>query len=73
MKVRKQRIDKEMYIGDVLDSYPEAQKVFRKHFGEECFNCPGSRKETISVGALMHNKDVNRIVEDLNAAIIKIS
>ena len=69
MKARKERIDKDMCIGEVLDRYPEAQKVFRKHFGEECFNCAGSRKETISVGALMHNKDVNSIIEDLNAVI----
>lgn len=65
----KRRIDKEMSIGEVLDRYPEAQKVFRKHFGEGCFNCPGSRIETISFGALMHNKDANVIVEDLNAEI----
>ncbi len=30
----KRRIHKDMNIGDVLDRYPEAQKVFRKHFGE---------------------------------------
>lgn len=65
----KRRIDKDMFIGEVLDRYPEAQKVFRKHFGESCFNCPGSRMETISFGALMHNKDVNAILEDLNAEI----
>ncbi len=69
MTVRKQRIDEDMKIGEVLDRYPQAQKVFRKHFGEYCFSCPGSRKETISIGALMHNKDVSRILEDLNAAI----
>lgn len=63
------RINKEMNIGEVLDRYPEAYQVFRKHFGEDCFHCPGCRVETISVGALMHNKDVNAIVEDLNAAI----
>jgi hybrid cluster-associated redox disulfide protein len=63
------RVDKEMSIGEVLDRYPEAQKIFRKYFGEGCFNCPGSRMETISFGAMMHNKDANEIVKDLNAAI----
>lgn len=62
-------ITKEMSIGEVLDKYPEAQKVFRKYFGDGCFNCPTSRLETISVGALMHNKDANALVADLNAAI----
>lgn len=65
----KSRIDKEMNIGEVLDRYPEAREVFKKHFGEDCFACPGSRMETISFGALMHKKDVKAIVRDLNAKI----
>ena len=69
MREGKRRFDKDMSIGEVLDRYPEAQKVFRKHFGEGCFHCPSCRVETISFGALMHNKDANAIVEDLNAAI----
>jgi len=65
----KRRIDKEMSIGEVLEKYPQARRVFRKHFGEGCFNCAGSRAESIQFGALMHNKDVNAILEDLNAQI----
>jgi hybrid cluster-associated redox disulfide protein len=69
MREGKRRIDKEMNIGDVLDKYPEAREVFQKHFGEGCFTCPGSRMETISFGALMHNKDANALVEELNKKI----
>ncbi len=65
----KRRIDKEMNIGEILDKYPEAREVFQKHFGKGCFNCPGSRLETIGFGALMHNKDANEVVEELNAKI----
>ena len=65
----KRRIDKEMSIGEVLDKYPKTQKIFRKHFGEGCFNCPWSRMESISFGASMHNKDANAIVKDLNEEI----
>ena len=65
----KRRIDKEMNIGEILDKYPEAREVFQKHFGKGCFNCPGSRLETIDFGALMHNKDANKIVKELNAKI----
>jgi hybrid cluster-associated redox disulfide protein len=65
----KRRIDKEMNIGEILDKYPEAREVFQKHFGKGCFNCPGSRLETIDFGALMHNKDANEIVKELNAKI----
>jgi len=69
MRQGKLRIDKEMNIGEVLDKYPEAREVFKKHFGEDCFACTGSRMETILFGALMHNKDANAIVRDLNAKI----
>ena len=69
MREIKRRIDKETNIGEVLEKYPQARKVFQKHFGEGCFNCPGSRLESIQFGALMHNKDVNAILEDLNATI----
>jgi hybrid cluster-associated redox disulfide protein len=65
----KRKIHKDMSIGEVLDRHPEAQKVFRKHFGEDCFHCAGCRMESIDFGALMHNKDANAIVEDLNAEI----
>jgi hybrid cluster-associated redox disulfide protein len=65
----KPKIDQDMMIGEVLEKYPEAQEVFQKHFGQGCFGCPGSRKETVSFGALMHNKDVNAILQDLNAKI----
>jgi hybrid cluster-associated redox disulfide protein len=69
MTAGKPKIDKEMNIGEILDKYPEAREIFQKHFGQGCFNCPGSRLETIYFGALMHNKDVNEIVRDLNAKI----
>ncbi len=69
MREIKRRIHKEMNIGEILDKYPQARKVFQKHFGEGCFNCPGSRLESIHFGALMHDKDVDAILDDLNATI----
>jgi hybrid cluster-associated redox disulfide protein len=71
MPAKKKRIDKEMNIGEVLEKYPEASKVFQKHFGKGCFNCSGSRMETISFGALMHNQDADAIVDELNAKIAR--
>lgn len=65
----KLKFDENMNIGEVIDKYPEARKIFQKHFGKDCFNCPGSRRATIHFGALMHNKDVDEIIKDLNAAI----
>lgn len=65
----KPRFDENMNIGEVIDKYPEARKIFQKHFGKDCFNCPGSLRETIYFGALMHNKDVEEIIKDLNSQI----
>lgn len=65
----KQKFDQNMNIGEVIKKYPEARKIFQKHFGKECFNCPESQRETIYFGALMHNKDVEEIIRDLNAQI----
>jgi len=69
MPAGKRRIDKEMNIGEVLDMYPETREIFQKYFGQGCFNCPGSRMETIFFGSLMHNIDANKIIKDLNAKI----
>ena len=69
MREIKRRIDKDMNIGEVLKKYPETRKVFQKHFGEGCFNCPGSRLETIQFGAQMHQKDLNAILKDLNSKL----
>jgi hybrid cluster-associated redox disulfide protein len=69
MRGIKRRIDKDTNIGEILEKYPEARRVFQKHFGEGCFNCPGSRLESIQFGALMHNKDVDAILKDLNSTL----
>ena len=62
-------VSKEMTIGDVMDAYPETEEVFRTHFGQGCFTCPGARVESIAFGSMMHGLDPEAIVKDLNAAI----
>jgi hybrid cluster-associated redox disulfide protein len=61
-------ITKEMNIGEIMDAYPETQPVFKKHFGDGCFTCPGARMESVEFGATMHSLDVEGIVADLNRA-----
>ena len=69
MESEKEKIDKEMNIGEVLEKYPQCREVFQRHFGKSCINCAASRLESISFGALMHNRDANAIVKELNAMI----
>ena len=61
-------ITPDVIIGDLLDAYPEAEQVIERYFGQGCFSCPGMRVESLSFGALMHGKDVEQIVRDLEAA-----
>jgi len=61
------RFNKEMNIGQVIDTDPRAEKVIEKYFGNGCFTCPGMRVESISFGATMHNLDPEVIVKELNA------
>ena len=37
------------------------------YFGGGCFTCPGIRVESIAFGAMMHNIDPNKVVDEINA------
>jgi hybrid cluster-associated redox disulfide protein len=63
------KIDANWLIGDVLKTYPEAMPVFKKHFGEGCFTCPGANLETIAFGSTMHGLDVDAIISEINECI----
>lgn len=64
-------INAEMNLGDVIAKYPETEPIFQKYFGNGCFTCPGAKVESISFGAMMHNMDAQKIVEELNAVVGK--
>jgi len=64
--VRK-KFTKDSLIGDAIKSSPAAVKVIEKHFGNGCFTCPGVKMESIAFGAMMHNMNPAKIVEELNA------
>ncbi len=55
-------------IGDILKTYPDTDKVFRKYYGDACFSCPGQATETIRQSAMMHNVDEKQVLADLNEA-----
>jgi iron-sulfur cluster repair protein YtfE (RIC family) len=59
----------EYIIGDVLASFPETQDVFRRYYGEGCFDCPGQSMETVAMSASLHNLDENEVLDALNEAI----
>jgi hybrid cluster-associated redox disulfide protein len=62
----KKKITKDSVIGDIIKERPEATKVIEKYFGNGCFTCPGLNVESISFGAMMHNVDPEKIVNEIN-------
>jgi hybrid cluster-associated redox disulfide protein len=66
-EAKKQKYTKDSLIGDVINSSPNAMKVIEKYFGNGCFTCPGVKMESLSFGAMMHNLDVGKIVNELNS------
>ena len=62
------KISKDMGIIDVIQSYPETIEVFQK-YGFGCIGCAAARFENLEAGAKVHGIDVNKMVDDLNAAI----
>ena len=59
----------ETLVGSLIKVYPETKAVFEKHYGEECFSCPGQTFETVVETASMHNVDPELILSEINAVI----
>ncbi|MDA8157250.1 MAG: DUF1858 domain-containing protein [Actinomycetota bacterium] len=60
------KVTKDSLIGDVIDSSPEARGVIEKYFGNGCFTCPGIKVESLSFGAMMHNVDADKVINEIN-------
>lgn len=63
-----QKIKKEMNIVEIVQNYPETLEVFAKH-GLGCIGCAAARFENLEAGAKVHGLDVDKFVEELNAAL----
>jgi len=66
MTATKTKFTKDSVIGDIVKNSPAALKVIEKYFGNGCFTCPGMKVESLSFGAMMHNIDPNKLIEELN-------
>ena len=61
-------ITKEMGIMEVVSQYPETVEVF-VNAGMGCLGCAAAHFENIAHGAGAHGIDIDKLIEDLNAAI----
>jgi hybrid cluster-associated redox disulfide protein len=64
----KQKITKDMKMGEVLREHPETVQVFMEH-GLHCVGCQVAFMETIEQGAAAHGIDVDKLLKDLNDAV----
>lgn len=62
----KKLVTKDSLIGDVIRDVPGARDVIQKYFGGGCFTCPGINVESLSFGAMMHNLDPDKVVQEIN-------
>ncbi len=62
-------VHSEHIIGSVLASFPETEDIFRRYFGEGCFDCPGQSVESLSMSASLHNIDENELIDAINEVI----
>ena len=70
----KQIVTKDMTIGDILKSYPEAVEIMLS-YGLHCVGCQVQFWETLEGGCLGHGfdeKKINDLVKDINAAITEV-
>ncbi len=63
-------ITKETVIADVLRVHPECIEVFDRH-NMPCRTCMGASTGTIAEGAMMHDVDVDLIIEELKKCCSK--
>ena len=61
-------IGEDHILGEILSTYPETEKVFRKYYGDGCFSCPGQATESVKQSAMMHNVSERQLLAELNQA-----
>ncbi len=63
------KITKDMGLLEIVQSYPETIEVFQR-YGLGCIGCAAARFENLEAGAKVHGIDIDKMVEDLNSAIV---
>lgn len=59
-------ISKDMIIGELLKSKPEAAEILLRN-GMGCLGCPSAQIESLEDAANVHGMDINQLLIELNA------
>lgn len=63
------KITKDMGLLEIVQTYPQTIEIFQK-YGLGCIGCAAARFENLEAGAKVHGIDIDKMVEDLNSAIV---
>ena len=66
----KEKITKDMFLGEVVNKYPKTVEVFMK-YGLPCAMCGVAFSETVEQGAESHGIDLKSLLKDLNKVTTK--
>lgn len=61
-------ITKDTIIGDILAVAPQAAPIFMS-IGMHCLGCPASAGETVEQACMVHNVDVDDLLQAVNQLI----
>lgn len=64
--MKKEKITKDMNLGEILSNYPESAEVLMKH-GFHCLGCMAANFENIAQAAEAHGVDLKKLLKDLNS------
>ncbi len=59
-------LTKEMTIGEILRTKPEAAAVLMEA-GMHCLGCPSAQGESLEEAAMVHGMDINELMSKLEA------
>jgi hybrid cluster-associated redox disulfide protein len=62
------KIEKEMKIGQLVNTYPESIDVLMS-FGMGCVGCPSAQAETIEEACFVHGFKVEDLLKTLNEKV----
>ena len=63
-------ITREMLIGDIVNTYPEAAGILMS-CGMHCLGCPASQAESLEEACMVHGLDAGEVLEILNENIAR--
>ncbi|MBI5575049.1 MAG: disulfide oxidoreductase [Deltaproteobacteria bacterium] len=64
-------IKPDMFLGDVLKTYPSLREKIRELFGSECLQCGSNRREMLTYTSWHRGLDPAKVCRDLNDALKK--